>query len=85
VAAQAAQARASAMSLSPVSLLAELSAADGVLTVTDARKASRAAYKGAISRRSRVGTANLLSDCELRAVVRTVAGYGKPQVPYTGR
>jgi hypothetical protein len=28
-------------------------------------------------------TANLLGDCELRAVVRTVAGNGKPPVPYT--
>jgi hypothetical protein len=24
------------------------------------------------------GTANLQSDCDLQAVVRTVAGYGKP-------
>jgi len=30
------------------------------------------------------GTANLLSDCDLRAVVRTVAGDGQPQVLYTG-
>jgi hypothetical protein len=30
------------------------------------------------------GTANLLSDCDLRAVVRTVAGDGEPATAYVG-
>jgi hypothetical protein len=30
------------------------------------------------------GTANLLSDCDVQAVVRTVAGDGTPHVLYAG-
>jgi hypothetical protein len=30
------------------------------------------------------GTANLLSDCDLQAIVQTVAGAGKPYLLHTG-